>query len=313
MGRTRPTFGAGWIAVAVAVLVLGMHSSVASACGIGRLIGERVLLRPKAATFYAEDALNPDVVRYRGRYLMFFSGNPVQSANGDWRTGVAIAKRPLGPFRVDRRLKGRFLNGGTTVSGGRLLQATSALDRKLPALLTSRDGVNWRRFGAFPEGSGWHTGQADFFLDQRQDWLDAYFLARPAGAQFYGSIAKARYRNGRWYGFNRIIAPSPKLIDLGEPAVFRAGGSTYLLYVGLKPTGGPRNIYLAKQEGHKWVSCGSQPFIAAKRSWYEQNAIDPTPLVRGNRLYVYFGGGVVPSIGAGMNGTIGVRIYRLRR
>src|SRR3954447_12084002 len=93
------------------------------ACRIGRVVAERALLQPRPGTFYSVDALNPDVVRKGRTYYMFFSGNNVRTFGGDWRTGVATARSPRGPFRVRPGLPGDFVNGGTAVFRRRFWQA----------------------------------------------------------------------------------------------------------------------------------------------------------------------------------------------
>jgi hypothetical protein len=58
-------------------------------CSLGTQLGEgRQLLAPRAGTFYSVDALNPDVVVFHGRYLMYFSGNDRHTEAGNWRTGL---------------------------------------------------------------------------------------------------------------------------------------------------------------------------------------------------------------------------------
>ena len=68
-------------------------------CSLGTQLGEgRQLLAPRPGTFYSVDVLNPDVVFFDGRYLMYFSGNDRHTQEGNWREGFAIATSPTGPF-----------------------------------------------------------------------------------------------------------------------------------------------------------------------------------------------------------------------
>jgi hypothetical protein len=99
--------------------------------------------------------------------------------------------------------------------------------------------------------------------------------------------------------------------DLGEPATFSLGGRRYMLYNGLRADGRPRAIGLAVLTRRGWRRCGRREQIEPGGSWYRRNAVDPEALVAGDRLYVFFGGGNRPSLGANMGGTIGVRAYRL--
>jgi hypothetical protein len=84
-----------------------------------------------------------------------------------------------------------------------------------------------------------------------------------------------------------------------------------MLYGGLTADGQPRQIGIAVRTGGRWRRCGDAPLVAAGGPWYGQNAIDPEPLVAGDRLYIYFAGGARVGLGGDLAGTIGVRIYRL--
>jgi hypothetical protein len=284
-------------------------------CAFGPPLEQSVVLRPRAGTFYAADALNPDVVRFRGRYLLYFSGNR-SAADPDrpasWHTGVAVAARPRGPFRVVARVRLPFLNGGTIVDGRRLLQAASENLRSAPVVYSSRDGMRWDPLVQLPQPSGanWRRLESDFSLVRRRGGFDAYFAGRMGRG---ADIGVAHYRGGKWTGFRRLlrrVVGAWDGFDLGEPAFFRAHGHSYLLYVGMPAEGKPRQIGLAYLSGHRWRRCG-QPFIRVAPA-YPGNAIDPEPFIVGDRLYVFFGGGSSPSITGGMRGRILLRTYRLR-
>jgi hypothetical protein len=273
-----------------------------------------VILRPASGSFYSRDVLNPDVVRYRGRYLLYFSGNATATQGGGWRTGVAVARHPLGPYRVNRHMKAPFLNGGTALQAGRLYQAATSIASGVGELFTSRNGLDWRRIAHVPNGApdSWDRWRFDLSLASRGGGLELLFAGRAGsiGAELGGT----RLVDGRWGRPRRILSRRPGAwdgLDLGEPVEFRAG-RRYLLYSGLGTAGAPRNIGLAyRQRDGQWRRCGADPFIASGGPGYRKNAIDPEPLVVGNRLYVYFGGGRVPSLGADMNGVIVARAYSL--
>ena len=111
-----------------ACMLAGDGSGVARAggpCAFGAPVSERVVLAPAPGTFYSVDVLNPDVVRTRHGYRLYFSGNDRRTDAGFWRTGVARSDSPTGRFRVDPGVRLRFLNGGTTRSGGRWYHAAS--------------------------------------------------------------------------------------------------------------------------------------------------------------------------------------------
>jgi hypothetical protein len=317
LGRVRPALALLAVLVFPAPLAAaGRPALMAARCSLGPPIAEHVLLRPKPGTFYSVDALNPDVVYYHSRYLLFFSGNSSPTAGGDWRTGLATAKRPWGPFEVDTRVSEDFYNGGTIIRDGRLLHGANAPASRSAALFSSANGRRWRRHTTMPSPRtpSWRFFQSDLFLDARPRQVDVYFAGRPGATG--ADLGVAHYRGGRWRGFEKILDRPPgrwDSLDLGEPAVFHVRGRTFMLYGGLGGDGEPRHIGLARRTSKGWQRCGSKPLIAAGRGWYRRNAIDPEPLVVGDRLYVYFGGGLVSSLGGNMAGTIGLRVYRIPR
>jgi hypothetical protein len=281
---------------------------------LGQLVSEKVVLRPRGGTFYAVDVLNPDVVRYRGRFLLFFSGNSAETNAGEWHTGVAVATSPEGPYSVDRRLRARFYNGGTAVVNGRLVHAANVPGRREPVLYTSVSGRRWREVSAMPapETPGWRFWQSDLYLYSRGAGVDAYFAGRPGPSG--ADLGQVHYEKGRWGKFTRTLQRDGQgwdAEDLGEPAVFQTGERRYMLYGAFTFPGDRRHIGLARLTRTGWVRCGNRPFIAAGGQYSRVKAIDPEPLVVGNRLYVYFGGGQRSSLGGNMGGMILLRTYRL--
>jgi hypothetical protein len=269
-------------------------------------VQERVLLRPDPGTFYSVDVLNPDVIRWHGRYWMFFSGNSVRTDAGDWRTGVAVSRSPLGPFRT-LPMEEPFLNGSTRIFGNELVQVATPLSFGQPVVYSSSNLGIWTAGSEMPAGSGWDTFQSDPYFDRSGL---VYFAARsgPGGAD----IGSRRYSDGQWGAAKlelRRSASGWDSLDLGEPATFRVGRRQFMLYVGLSATGGSRQIGLAHKTADGWQRCGAKPLIKAGGSWYSKNAIDPEPLVVGKKLYIYFGGGRTASLGGDMNGTIGERSF----
>jgi hypothetical protein len=289
-------------------------TQVAPTCDFGKPIREQVVLRPRSGTFYSVDVLNPDVVKLGRRYLLLFSGNSARTEAGSWHTGLAVSRRPDGPFRVKRGVREDFLNGGTALYRGRLLHGATVPARREPVLFASRQGEDWREVESMPAGkpSSWRFFQTDLSLYPRRGGVEVYYAGRigTTGAD----IGVAWWSGGDWRGFRRVLtrkAGSWDGLDLGEPTVFTIGKREYMLYAGLGQSGAPRSVGLARREGDRWIRCGTSPFISAGRGWYRGNAIDPEPLVVKDRLFVYFGGGLGSSLGGNMRGSIGLRVYRL--
>jgi hypothetical protein len=315
-GRSRPALILASLLMApLPIAVLRPEPAVAR-CNFGKPIAERVVLRPKPGAFYSVDVLNPDVVTHQGRYFLFFSGNSSHTAGGDWHTGLAVANRPSGPFEVDSRVRETFYNGGTIIDGERFFLGANVPAGRSPAFFASDNGRRWRtrRIMPSPSDPSWRFFQSDLYLDPRHRRVDVYFAGRPGATG--ADIGVAHYRRGRWWGFQRVLDRPPgewDSLDLGEPAVFHVRGRTFMLYGGLGGQGEPRHIGLARLTRKGWRRCGRKPFISAGRGWYRRNAIDPEPLVIGSRLYVYFGGGLISSLGGNMTGVIGLRVYRVPR
>ena len=235
-------------------------------CSLGKQLGEgSQLLAPHHGTFYSVDVLNPDIVAYHGRYFMYFSGNDSHSAKGDWRTGLAIATSPTGPFHVQTGLEGDYLNGGTTVWRGRLWHVVENKPVEGPdiqsELAWSTDGVHWHHESFLPgfTADGVTYRGADFFLTPKGPHLSLYMLAVPPNGGIGRSLAFASYANGRWsdfhinLGINTVAALDWANADLGEPATFDSGDKHYLLFVGLAEDKLTRSIGLARRVGRQLV------------------------------------------------------------
>ena len=282
-------------------------------CGLGTIESERVVLRPRSGTFYSVDVLNPDVVRFRDRYFLFFSGNSVRHDAGVWQTGLATSRSPGGPYSVEQRVSANFYNGGTATVAGRLIHGANVNGRREPFLFTSRNGRRWRVIGRMPTPTGpsWRFLQSDLYLRARGRGVDVYFAGRPAAEG--ADLGVARYVSGRWRNVSIILKRDLRRwdgADLGEPAVFGVGGRRYMLYVGMAE----RTLQagrLAYQAGRRWLPCSDRPLIPIGGQFAPKNAIDPEPLVVGDRLFLFYGAGRTDSQGGNMNGRIVVRTYRL--
>ena len=306
------------VALAIALYLATTPVNAASfprPCDLGRVLWERPLLTPKAGTFYSVDALNPDVVKRGKTYFMFFSGNDVHTPAGDWRTGVATAARPGGPFYVRSWLRGNFLNGGTAVWRGRFWQAYSH-NRRGGELAVSKDARHWRRVSSIPHlaSRGWPVS-ADYFLERRRGGLRLYMLVRSATVGLHGSLASIDWRRGQWSHLRVLLSPGIQLwenADLGEPASIRLPGRHLLLYTATASADATRSIGIAvRGAGGRWARCGSLPLISPGARWGPAVSIDPSPLRVGRRLFVYYGGGSGRSIASDLDGAIGVRVYAL--
>jgi hypothetical protein len=251
---------------------------------------------------------------------MYFSGNDRHTPQGDWRTGLAIASSPTGPFRVQRSVKGDYLNGGTTVWRGRLWHAVEVNPNIRGELASSRDGINWHHESFVPgfahNGVTYHG--ADLFLEPDGSRLGVYMLIYPPSGGLGRSLAFASYADGRWSDFHIVLNISAVATlpwasaDLGEPAAFHWAGGHYLLFVALRKGNLARSIGLARESASGWSVCGNSPIVANGVPWGPASSIDPSPLVEGNRLYLYYGATRVNGLVADLGGAIGLRVFAER-
>jgi hypothetical protein len=252
---------------------------------------------------------------------MYFSGNDRHTAEGQWREGLAIAASPTGPFRVQKNLEGNYLNGGATVWHGRLWHVVE--DNPVDTtdirseLASSNDGIHWRHESFLPgfstAGVTYHG--ADFFLEPEGSHLGVYMLAVPPGGGISRSLGFASYAAGHWSQFHIILPISTVATmswasaDLGEPATFSFAGSHYLLFVGLAQDDLTRSIGLARETTAGWSVCDEMPALPNGARWGPASSIDPSPLINGNRLYLYYGATTTNGLAANLGGSIGVRVF----
>ncbi len=284
---------------------------------------ERQLIAPRPGTFYSVDVLNPDMVAFHGQYFLYFSGNDRHAAEGNWRTGLAISRSPMGPFRVQKDLVGNYLNGGTTVWNGRLwhIVEDNPVDTTdiLGELASSSDGIRWNHQAFLPgftvDGVTYHG--ADFFLEPEGSRLDVYMLAVPPSGGLGRSLGFASYSDGHWSPFHIILNIKSvthmnwSSADLGEPATFYAAGQHYLLFVGLARDDLTRSIGMARESKSVWSICNDDPVIPNTARWGTASSIDPSPLIQGGRLYLYYGATRTAGFPSNLGGSIGVRVFSI--
>jgi hypothetical protein len=283
-------------------------------CSLGVLQQEQPLIRPRPRSFYSVDALNPDVVAYDGEYLMYFSGNSVSSAiRPRWVTGLAVASHPMGPFRVDTRFRGSYLNGGTTLWRGHLWHLVEVQQGAVNELADSVNGRTWHHIAWLPTfaSDGEKLTGADFSLFvERGELVASMFLvhAQPLGSAF--ALGRVHFDGRHWHGFETVLRRDASLpyegYDVGEPDVFETvGGETAMLYAATA-TNDVRSIAMALLRQGRWVRCANNPVIRPGAPWAHTIAIDPSVLRIGLNTYVYYGGALTAGLGSGLDGAIGV-------
>ncbi|MGZ4270205.1 MAG: hypothetical protein ACXVSX_13475 [Solirubrobacteraceae bacterium] len=302
------------IAVCAVVGLLASTGSGGAGCGAVAPLEQRALLAPRAGTFYSVDALNPDVVRWGGRYLMYFSGNDTHSPAGRWRTGLAVARSPLGPFAVST-LSRPYLNGGTVAWRGRLWQATwRSSGTPDGVLLSSPDGMHWSRVAAIPQHVGPYLLTADYSLQVVQGRLRLWAIGRTNPPALASRIFYMAWQNYRWGRPVTVAAPGRQAwnaIDLGEPKAISTdeGGGSLLAYVGTATAPFVRSVGVGFATATGWRLCSTPLIPAGAAPWGRAVSIDPSLLREGGRIYVYYGGGTGTRIASDLRGAIGVGVY----
>jgi hypothetical protein len=309
--------------IAIVAAVANTGPAKADVCSIGDVAAETILIRPRPATFYSVDALNPDVVRYRGRWLMYFSGNRLHGAYSAWRTGLATAPALMGPWRVRPGWSIPYLNGGSVVWHDRLWQAAQPSSGRGLWLLSSRDGLRWRRVLRLPFALDPYQLTADHSLQVVRGALRVWVTARHATVGLASDIAYYDLRNGRPGAPRRVLGYGRfpwAAADVGEPAVVRLpqglgmfySGTATVSFVGLLGFA-PRSIGLAVHRRGGWQLCPAPVVAAGSPFWaHGGTATDASVIRLGRRTYVFFGAGPGLSIISDLAGAIGVRLYARR-
>ena len=91
---------------------------------------------------------------------------------------------------------------------------------------------------------------------------------------------------------------------LGEPAVWRSHGSWWMLYTG-RDRREYRRMGLARSpDGVQWERIPT-PVISGEQEWNSKVVCDPSVMVNGDTVRVWFGGGNVARPDENLNGQIG--------
>jgi predicted GH43/DUF377 family glycosyl hydrolase len=267
------------------------------------------------------DALNPSIVRRENLYYNFYSGFDGRV----WHTGLAIS-----PDGVHWRKQGRIIspdpttwegsywatNGSALFNGSEFFYWYQAGSRETPqiGLAQSSDGKQWRKNPApvlqtGPRGSWDERGVADPYVVLIGDSYYMYYLGQDRARR--QRLGVARSRDGvHW----QKLRANPMLElggdgafdenGLGEPAVWQSHGKYWMLYTG-RDRAENRRLGMARSvDGVTWEKLPGS-FSGSER-WNNKVICDPSVLVEGDSIRVWFGGGDVASPDENLHGQIGV-------
>ncbi|MCS7314571.1 MAG: hypothetical protein RMI94_12175 [Bryobacterales bacterium] len=286
-----------------------------------------VLSRGGPGEFDSVDALNPSVVFKEGRYYNFYSGWDGRQ----WRTGLAISDDGLrwckrGPVLAPdpSSWEGDYIaaNGSALLVESEFYYWYQAARPPRIGLARSRDGVHWSKrgepvLGLGPRGSWDERAVADPYVFRVGDWFYMYYLGEDRARR--QRLGVARSRDGiRW----QKLRTNPVLelgevgafdeAGLGEPAVWASHGWYWMLYTG-RDRQERRRIGLARsRDGVRWQRISPRPVFEAPAQWASAVICDPSVLVSGGELRVWFGGGDRPRPDENLNGQIGLAVARFR-
>jgi len=267
------------------------------------------------------DVLNPSVVRKDKTYYNFYSGFDGKM----WHTGLAISDDG-----VHWRKQGRIIspesatweggywatNGAALLSGTDFFYWYQAGPREAPeiGLAQSSNGQQWRKLpepvlGTGPRGSWDERGVADPYVLRIGDFYFMYYLGQDRARR--QRLGVARSRDGvRWEKLrsNPILElGADRAFDengLGEPAVWQSHGRYWMLYTGRDRTENRRLGLARSMDGVTWEKLPGS--FAGSERWNNKVICDPSVLVEGDSIHVWFGGGDVASPDENLHGQIGV-------
>jgi predicted GH43/DUF377 family glycosyl hydrolase len=277
------------------------------------------------------DVLNPSVFRFQGALWNLYSGFDGQN----WSTGTAVSPDGIIWKKTGRVLSGTGASGQGSngsalfenraekgVENGEIFYWYVSGDPPAIALARSRDGVKFETLKNLvvpvgPRGSFDERGAADPYVIRRGDYLYLFYLGQDRARR--QTLGVARSRDGVEWEKSRanplLELGAPGSFDengLGEPAVWTSGGFYWMLYTG-RDRAEHRRLGLARSpDGVHWEREPSFTPVEGEQPWDDKVVCDPTVLLEGETLRVWFGGGDVAHPVANIHGQIGYATLRGR-
>jgi predicted GH43/DUF377 family glycosyl hydrolase len=272
------------------------------------------------------DVLNPSVIEAGGLLINFYSGFDGRT----WRTGLAESddgvrwrKRGLLLEPDSKTWEASYIaaNGAAARSGSRVAYWYVAGARELP-----RIGLAWVENGRAakepkpvlepgPYMSWDERGVADPYVFRIGPYFYLYYLGQDrARRQRLGVARSADGVHWRKLRSNPVLElGGPGSFDengLGEPAVWRSRGFYWMLYTG-RDAAENRRLGLARStDGVHWRKLPA--VFGGSGAWDAKVICDPTVLVEGDTVRVWYGGGDVASPDENLHGQIGYGVLRAK-
>jgi Glycosyl hydrolases family 32 N-terminal domain len=272
-----------------------------------RALPEPVLTRGNG--WESGDVLNPSVVRENGGLVNYYSGFDGHT----WHTGRATSPDGIHWQKTGRlqspnpaTWEGSYIaaNGAAYDWQGRVLYWYVAGPRTHPQI-----GLDGRV--VLPTGPymSWdEIGASDPYVIRIEPYFYLYYTGLDRGSR--QRLGVARSTDGiRWEKLrsNPILEPGgPGSFDangLGEPAVWQSHGFYWMLFTG-RDAAENRRLGLARSlDGVHWNKLPT--VFQGSQDWDSKVICDPTVLVDGDIIRVWFGGGDMASPDENLHGQIG--------
>jgi len=253
------------------------------------------------------DALNPSVVGRVNLYSVY---------DGQWHTALAIREDGVHWRKqgiVLRAAAGSYIaaNGSALSYGGQVWYwyETGTKHRLRISLARSADARTWRAEPApvldvSPVGSWDERAVADPYVIRIEPYFYLYYLGQDRAVR--QRIGVARSGDGvHWEKLraNPVVEMDEEEAGIGEPAVWQSDGFYWMLYT-VRDFAENRYLRLARStDGVRWTKLAVR--YKGTQAWNSKAICDPTVVVDGERILVWFGGGDVASPDENLHGQIG--------
>jgi predicted GH43/DUF377 family glycosyl hydrolase len=284
-----------------------------------------VLTPGAAGEWDSSEVLNPSVVFHNTQFWNFYSGYDGQT----WSTGVALSSDGNTWRRQGRVLapdQGSWDHGYIAANGSALwynneffywYQAGDLDGVMRIGLARSSDGLHFRKesrpvLDVGPYMSWDERAVADPYVIETGGWLYMYYLGQDRAVPPHQRIGVARSRDGAAWEKLRsnptvdMSAPGSGGMDEsgdGEPAVFVWRGRYWMLLTGRDANQHRSLAALWSDDGIHWTRQSGK--FSGDQPWDATVLCDPTVIVYGDRVRVWFGGGDQPRPDQGVHGRIG--------
>jgi predicted GH43/DUF377 family glycosyl hydrolase len=253
------------------------------------------------------DALNPSVAGRVNLYSVY---------DGQWHTALATSDDGVHWRKqgiVLRAAAGSYIaaNGSALSHGGQFWYwyETGTKERLRISLARSPDARTWHKEPApvldvGPMGSWDERAVADPYVIRIDPYFYMYYLGQDRAVR--QRIGVARSGDGvHWEKLraNPVVEMDEEEAGIGEPAVWQSDGFYWMLYT-VRDFAENRYLRLARStDGVRWTRLAVR--YKGTEAWDSKVICDPTVVVEGGRILVWFGGGDVASPDENLHGQIG--------